>query len=269
MSQNDYKERVEAHRQSIQVEGNGTSEKPTRMSRKQQREAKGGGKPPKKNKNNSLLTVLAVVFVMIPAAILIYTFVIKSDTPTKEIPKAAGTEHVEIETNQNDEKDTKETQTKDSTAKADDVTKKEKQAAKEKEQQKLAEEKAAKEKAAKEKAAKEKAAKEKAAKEKAAKEKAAKQKAEQEKVEQEKRAAEKKKEEEEKKQPVETVKPSSAYTAAIQGGYLHNAVEGDTIQSISIKYYGSEAYVNQIKQLNGITADRVPAGTKVALIKTQ
>lgn len=249
MSQNDYKERVEAHRQSIQVEGNGTSEKPTRMSRKQQREAKGGGKPPKKNKNNSLLTVLAVVFVMIPAAILIYTFVIKSDTPTKEAPKAAGTEHVEIETNQNDEKDTKETQkketqTKDSTAKADDVTKEEKQAAKEKEQQKLA-------------------------KEKAAKEKAAKQKAEQEKAEQEKRAAEKKKEEEEKKQPVETVKPSAAYTAAIQGGYLHNAVEGDTIQSISIKYYGSEAYVNQIKQLNGITADRVPAGTKVALIKTQ
>lgn len=247
MSQNDYKERVEAHRQSIQVEGNGTSEKPTRMSRKQQREAKGGGKPPKKNKNNSLLTVLAVVFVMIPAAILIYTFVIKSDTPTKEAPKAAGTEHVEIETNQNDEKDTKdtkETQTKDSTAKADDVTKEEKQAAKEKEQQKLAEEKAAKEKEAK-------------------------QKAEQEKAEQEKRAAEKKKEEEKKKQPVETVKPSSAYTAAIQGGYLHNAVEGDTIQSISIKYYGSEAYVNQIKQLNGITADRVPAGTKVALIKTQ
>lgn len=251
MSQNDYKERVEAHRQSIQVEGNGTSEKPTRMSRmsrKQQREAKGGGKPPKKNKNNSLLTVLAVVFVMIPAAILIYTFVIKSDTPTKEAPKAAGTEHVEIETNQNDEKDTKETQkketqTKDSTAKADDVTKEEKQAAKEKEQQKLAEEKAAKEKEAK-------------------------QKAEQEKAEQEKRAAEKKKEEEKKKQPVETVKPSSAYTAAIQGGYLHNAVEGDTIQSISIKYYGSEAYVNQIKQLNGITADRVPAGTKVALIKT-
>lgn len=248
MSQNDYKERVEAHRQSIQVEGNGTSEKPTRMSRKQQREAKGGGKPPKKNKNNSLLTVLAVVFVMIPAAILIYTFVIKSDTPTKEAPKAAGTEHVEIETNQNDEKDTKETQkketqTKDSTAKADDVTKEEKQAAKEKEQQKLAEEKAAKEKEAK-------------------------QKAEREKVEQEKRAAEKKKEEEKKKQPVETVKPSSAYTAAIQGGYLHNAVEGDTIQSISIKYYGSEAYVNQIKQLNGITADRVPAGTKVALIKT-
>lgn len=250
MSQNDYKERVEAHRQSIQVEGNGTSEKPTRMSRKQQREAKGGGKPPKKNKNNSLLTVLAVVFVMIPAAILIYTFVIKSDTPTKEAPKAAGTEHVEIETNQNDEKDTKETQkketqTKDSTAKADDLTKEEKQAAKEKEQQKLAEEKAAKEKEAK-------------------------QKAEQEKAEQEKRAAEKKKEEEEKKkQPVENVKPSSAYTAAIQGGYLHNAVEGDTIQSISIKYYGSEAYVNQIKQLNGITADRVPAGTKVALIKTQ
>lgn len=254
MSQNDYKERVEAHRQSIQVEGNGTSEKPTRMSRKQQREAKGGGKPPKKNKNNSLLTVLAVVFVMIPAAILIYTFVIKSDTPTKEAPKAAGTEHVEIETNQNDEKDTKETQkketqTKDSTAKADDVTKEEKQAAKEKEQQKLAKEKAAKEKAAKQKAEQEKA--------------------EQEKAEQEKRAAEKKKEEEEKKQPVETVKPSSAYTAAIQRGYLHNAVEGDTIQSISIKYYGSEAYVNQIKQLNGITADRVPAGTKVALIKTQ
>lgn len=235
MSQNDYKERVEAHRQSIQVEGNGTSEKPTRMSRKQQREAKDGGKPPKKNKNNSLLTVLAVVFVMIPAAILIYTFVIKSDTPTKEAPKAAGTEHVEIETNQNDEKDTKETQTKDSTAKADDVTKEEKQAAKEKE----------------------------------AKQKAEQEKAEQEKAEQEKRAAEKKKEEEKKKQPVETVKPSSAYTAAIQGGYLHNAVEGDTIQSISIKYYGSEAYVNQIKQLNGITADRVPAGTKVALIKTQ
>ncbi|MEN0587526.1 LysM peptidoglycan-binding domain-containing protein [Kurthia gibsonii] len=240
MSQNDYKERVEAHRQSIQVEDNGTSEKPTRMSRKQQREAKAGGKPPKKNKNNSLLTVLAVVFVMIPAAILIYTFVIKSDTPTKEAPKAAGTEHVEIETNQNDEKDTKETQTKDSTAKADDVTKEEKQAAKEKE-----------------------------AKQKAEQEKAEQEKAEQEKAEQEKRAAEKKKEEEKKKQPVETVKPSSAYTAAIQGGYLHNAVEGDTIQSISIKYYGSEAYVNQIKQLNGITADRVPAGTKVALIKTQ
>lgn len=240
MSQNDYKERVEAHRQSIQLESNGTSEKPTRMSRKQKREERGSGKPPKKGKNNSLLTVLAVIFVMIPASILIYTFFIKSDTPsTKDTPKATASDHVEIETNQNDTaKKEPENKTTDSAAKANEATK----AEKEKQAEQLAKEKQAK-KAEQERLAKEKA-------------------------EQEKAAAEKKKEEE-KKKPVENVKPSAAYTSAIQSGYLHNAVEGDTIQSISIKYYGSEAYVSQIKQLNGITADRVPAGTKVALIKTQ
>ncbi|GEK35314.1 LysM peptidoglycan-binding domain-containing protein [Kurthia sibirica] len=255
MSQNDYKESIEEHRQSIDVESKGTSGRPTRMSRSDKRN---NNRKPKKNKNNSLLTVLAVLFVMIPVAILVYNLVF-SNEPEKAVKSEKSAGNVMIEKNSGENIPTPtptvdEGKTTDTQAKADkDST--EKNTAKEKvAKEKAAKEKADKEKAAKEKAAKEKADKEKAAKEKADKEKAAKEKADKEKADKEKNT-----------EAVNT--QSSAYKNAIQGGYLHNAVEGDTIQSISIRYYGSEAMVDQIKQLNGISADRVPAGTKVALFK--
>lgn len=247
MSQNDYKESVEEHRQSIDVDGNGAGGKPTRVSRKQAEAARKGNRPSKKNKNNSLLTVLAVIFVMIPVSILVFKFVISPTVDSaSKAPKETPSENVQIETNKEPKEPSNTDKTKDPNASAEkNDTSKEDQAAKEK---------AAKEKAEKERLAKEKAKKEKLAQEKAEKERLAKEKAEKEKAEKEKGKTE------------EVVK-SNAYLQAIQGGYLHNAVAGDTIQSISIKYYGSEAYVGKIKQLNGITSDKVPPGTKVALIK--
>nr|WP_083844827.1 LysM peptidoglycan-binding domain-containing protein [Kurthia senegalensis] len=58
---------------------------------------------------------------------------------------------------------------------------------------------------------------------------------------------------------------SAAYRASIQKGYLHNVSAGDTVQSISIKYYGSTSRANEIRQLNGLSSDQVQAGTKIAL----
>lgn len=257
MSQNDYKESVEEHRQSIDVDGNGAGGKPTRVSRKQAEAARKGNRPSKKNKNNSLLTVLAVIFVMIPVSILVFKFVISPTVDSaSKAPKETPSENVQIETNKEPKEPSNTDKTKDPNASAEkNDTSKEDQAAKEK---------AAKEKAEKERLAKEKAKKEKLAQEKAEKERLAKEKAEKERLAKEK--AEKEKAEKEKGKTEEVVK-SNAYLQAIQGGYLHNAVAGDTIQSISIKYYGSEAYVGKIKQLNGITSDKVPPGTKVALIK--
>lgn len=245
MSQNDYKESVEEHRQSIEVEGDKADSKPSRMARKQQQRP--NNRAPKKNWNNTWLTVIAVIFIMIPVSTLIYFYVLNPSNDSADGVKA-DSENVLIENNDSDgekptnDNETTEKPTADSSANADKADVEENKdvaaakAAKEKEEQE------AKALAAKEKAQAEKEAKEKAAKEKAAKEKA-------------------------EKEKTEPVVQSAAYLEAIRGGYLHNAVEGDTIQSISTKYYGSEAYVEKIKQLNGISADRVPAGTKVALIK--
>ena len=281
MSQNDYKESVEEHRQSIDVDGNGAGGKPTRVSRKQAEAARKGSRPSKKNKNNSLLTVLAVIFVMIPVSILVFKFVISpSVDDASKAPKETPSENVQIETNKDPKEPSDSGQTKDPNASASkNDSSKEDQAKEKAAKEKAAKEKAAKEKAAKEKAAKEKAGKEKLAKDKADKEQAKKDKLAQEKAEKERLAkakAEKEKLAKEKadkakadkeKGKTEQVVKSNAYLQAIQGGYLHNAVAGDTIQSISIKYYGSEAYVGKIKQLNGISSDKVPPGTKVALIK--
>lgn len=269
MSQNDYKESVEEHRQSIDVDGNGAGGKPTRVSRKQAEAARKGNRPSKKNKNNSLLTVLAVIFVMIPVSILVFKFVISPTVDdASKAPKETPSENVQIETNKEPKEPSNSDKTTDPNANAakNDSSKEDKEkAAKEKAaKEKAAKEKAEKEKVAKEKADREKAKKDKLAKEKAEKERLAKEKADREKLAKEK--ADKEKAEKEKGKTQEVVK-SNAYLQAIQGGYLHNAVAGDTIQSISIKYYGSEAYVGKIKQLNGITSDKVPPGTKVALIK--
>lgn len=266
MSQNDYKESVEEHRQSIDVDGNGAGGKPTRVSRKQAEAARKGSRPSKKNKNNSLLTVLAVIFVMIPVSILVFKFVISpSVDDASKAPKETPSENVQIETNKDPKEPSDSGQTKDPNASASkNDSSKEDQAKEKAAKEKAAKEKADKEKLAKDKADKEQAKKDKLAQEKAEKERLAKAKAEKEKLAKEK--ADKAKADKEKGKTEQVVK-SNAYLQAIQGGYLHNAVAGDTIQSISIKYYGSEAYVGKIKQLNGISSDKVPPGTKVALIK--
>ena len=67
MSQNNYRDKVEAHRQSIEVGGSSAQTNPGRASR---RAARNGQE--KKNNNNKLITVLGSIFVLVPVLILVY-----------------------------------------------------------------------------------------------------------------------------------------------------------------------------------------------------
>jgi LysM repeat protein len=298
MSQNNYRDKVEAHRQSIQVERANATTNPGRATRRTSRNEQ------QKKHHNKLVTVLGSVFVLVPVLILVYFGVIANsgDKTTQDLSK-----DVNVQTNNNnidsskvatDDDDESEAK-KIEKAKAEEAAKAQKAAEEKEAAEKAAKEKAAKEKAekqaAKEKAAKEaaeKAAAEKAAKEKAAKEAAAKaaaQKAAQEKAAKEaaaraaaEKAAKEKAAKEAAAQKAAQEKAakeaaakaaagavpntsSAAYRQSIQKGYLHNAVSGDTVQSISLKYYGTTAKAGAIRQLNGLSSDKVKAGVKIAL----
>ena len=265
MSQNDYRDKVEEHRQSIGDDLNETNPGRATRSRSSRHDQ---GKNNNKN-NNKLITILGCIFVLIPIAILIYFSVLPDPSNNSKIVEDTTQSNVNVQTNNNS--DTK-AAADDEKSEEDDV-----KAAKEKEEKAAAAaEKAAKEKEAKEKAATEKVTKEKEAKvaaEKAAAEKAAKEKAEKAAAEKaakekaEKAAAEKAAKEKEAASKA-TSSPntaSAAYRASIQKGYLHNVSAGDTVQSISIKYYGSTSRASEIRQLNGLSSDNVTPGTKIAL----
>lgn len=246
MSQNNYRDKVEAHRQSIEVGGSAQTN-PGRASRRAARNEQ------EKKHNNKLVTILGSIFVLVPVLILVYFSVFANSGDNTTTQNLANSD-VNVQSSNGNSSNS------GAVASDDDNDKQTKAQQIEEEKAKKAaeaQEKAEKKKAAEEKAAKEKAAKEKAAKEKAEKEAAAKaaaQKAAQEKAAKEAAAA--------GAAPNTT---SSAYRQSIQNGYLHNASAGDTVQSISIRYYGSAAKAAQIRQLNGLSSDKVKAGVKIAL----
>ncbi len=260
MSQNNYRDKVEAHRQSIEVAGSDAQTNPGRASRRAARNGQ------EKKNNNKLITILGSIFVLVPVLILVYFsfFANSGDKTTQDLANNdvnvqssngnGSSNNGAVATDDDKDKQTKAQQIEQEKAK------KAAEAQEKAEKKKAAEEKAKKERIAKKKAAKEKAAKEKAAKEAAAK--AAAQKAAAEKAAAEKAAKEKAAKEAAGAAPNTT---TSAYRQSIQNGYLHNASAGDTVQSISIRYYGSTAKAAQIRQLNGLSSDKVQAGVKIAL----
>ena len=214
MSQEDYREKIEEHRQAVNFE----PEHETNPSRMTRRQIHGNHNKKKKNRTNRLITTLAIIFILIPVSTLIYFAFLANGGKNEKTVIDHG--EVQIETN---------------TIRQSNATTK----ASINEESKLTE---------KEKAAKEKAEK-KALEEQAAKEKA-----------QRKAALAKQKEEAAKKE-----KQQQIYNKAKAAGRLYNVKPGETIQSISLKFYGSDVGIPIIKDANGITGDSVPAGTTIAI----
>ena len=217
MSQEDYREKIEEHRQAIHIE----SEQETNPSRITRSELRGNkNKKYKKNKNrkNRLLTVLAVIFILLPVSTLIYYGYFMQDDNSKKTE--VDNSRIQIETNENSQSN------EDTKKSRDDESKLSK---KELEAKAKAEKVAAEKKAAKEKAEKAKA-------QQIAKETAA---------------------AKEKQQKI--------YNEAKAAGRLYNVKPGDTIESIAMKFYGSDIGIAIIKEANGITGESVQPGTTIAI----
>lgn len=215
MSQEDYREKIEEHRQAINIEP-AHETNPTRMTRRQLH-GNQNKKKKKDNRNNKLLTVLAIIFILIPVSMLVYFGLFAKDNSEKTEIDHGG---VQIETNE------------------DNLSNKMIKTSSNEEKKLTAQEKAKKAKAEKI------AAEKKAAKEKAAQEKAA---------QAEKEAAKVK----EKQQQI--------YNEAKAAGRLYNVKQGETLESIAIQFYGSDAGIAIIKEANGITGDNIPPGTTIAI----
>lgn len=142
MSQEDYREKIEEHRQAIHIE----SEQETNPSRITRSELRGNkNKKNKKNKNrkNRLLTVLAVIFILLPVSTLIYYGYFMQDDNSKKTE--VDNSRIQIETNENSQSNEDTKKSRDDESK---LSKKELEA-KAKAEKVAAEKKAAKEKAEK------------------------------------------------------------------------------------------------------------------------
>lgn len=140
MSQEDYREKIEEHRQAIHIE----SEQETNPSRITRSELRGNkNKKNKKNKNrkNRLLTVLAVIFILLPVSTLIYYGYFMQDDNSKKTE--VDNSRIQIETNENSQSNEDTKKSRDDESK---LSKKELEA-KAKAEKVAAEKKAAKEKA--------------------------------------------------------------------------------------------------------------------------
>lgn len=214
MSQEDYREKIEEHRQAVNFE----SEQETNPSRMTRRQIHGNHNKKKKTQTNRLITTLAIIFILIPVSTLIYfAFLANGSKNEKTV-----IDHNEVQIETNTEHQSQST-TKASNNEESKLTEKEKVA------KKLAEKKALEEQAAKEKAQKE-------------------------------ASIAKQKEEAAKKE-----KQQKIYNEAKAAGRLYNVKPGETIESISMKFYGSDVGIAIIKEANGITGDSVPAGTTIAI----
>lgn len=233
MTKEDYREKVEEHRQEIDLH-NESGAKMSRTSRQRKKSAK--------KQSNPIMTILTIVLIFIPLSILGYVWffyepstsasenvnveekddivleIVKQDPKAPESPKATTDEEQE-ETNKEDK----------ASANTD-------AAANEAEKQRLAAEKAKK-------------AEEKLAKEQAAKEAAEAKKAE----EAQKIAAAKAKELEEKKKAEEAAKAQQK---------THTVQSTDNLYRIALKYYGdgSPAYIEKIKAANNLSSDSISTG---------
>ena len=230
MAKEDYREKVEEHRQEIDLH-NESKAKLSRVSRHHKKDAK--------KQRNPIMTILVVIFIFIPLSILGYVLfifdpsskpddVVKEDDQNQlvEIQKQDPNEVKVVESAKKDEEadDTKD----DADAKANDEAEKERLAA---EEAKKAEEQK-----------QTRAAEEKKVKEAESAQKAAAQKAKEQEVK--KKAEEQKAEEQKAQQKTHTVQST------------------DNLYRIALKYYGdgSPASIEKIKEANNLTSDSISTG---------
>lgn len=237
MTKEDYREKVEEHRQEIDLH----NESGAKMSRVSRHRKKNG-----KKQTNPIMTALTVVLIFIPLVILAYVWLIyEPNTSASENVNVDKKDDLVVEIQKQDPKtqpsatiddEEKEETNDDNTAEVDE----------------------AKAKAEKEKIAAEEAKKTEAriAKEKAEKEAAEIKKAE----EAQKVAAAKAKEQEAKKK--------AAQEAAKAQKKTHTVQSTDNLYRIALKYYGngSPEYVNKIKAANNLSSDSISTGQVLVIV---
>ncbi|MFL0581731.1 LysM peptidoglycan-binding domain-containing protein [Solibacillus silvestris] len=237
MTKEDYREKVEEHRQEIDLH----NESGTKMSRVSRHRKKSG-----KKQTNPMMTVLTVVLIFIPLVILAYVWLIyEPNTSASENVNADKKDDLVVEIQKQDPK----TQP---SATNDDEEKEEKK------DDNTAEVDEAKAKAEKEKLAAEEAKK---AEARIAKEKAAKEAEEIKKAEEaQKVAAAKAKEQEAKKK--------AAQEAAKAQQKTHTVQSTDNLYRIALKYYGngSPENVNKIKAANNLSSDSIATGQVLVIV---
>ena len=234
MTKEDYREKVEEHRQEIDLH----NESGTKMSRVSRHRKKSG-----KKQTNPIMTVLTVVLIFIPLVILAYVWLIyEPNTSASENVNADKKDDLVVEIQKQDPK-TQPSATNDDEEKKDDNT---------------AEVDEAKVKAEKEKLAAEEAKK---AEARIAKEKAAKEAEEIKKAEEaQKVAAAKAKEQEANKKAAQEAAKSQQKTHTVQST--------DNLYRIALKYYGngSAEYVNKIKAANNLSSDSIATGQVLVIV---
>lgn len=228
MTKEDYKEKVEEHRQEIELDD--AMVKRSRASRH--------GKVKKNKPKNPMMKVLVFIFILIPLAILFYVWFLFEPEPPVEVATEAGDKGIVVEIQNQEPKETS------NTAVAEEPEKEE--PAKKPSAEELAADEAAKQAAAAEDARKIEEAEIKKAEEAQA---AAAAKLE----EQKRRAEEQARAAEEKRKAAEAAQLSSK---------SHTVQSTDNLYRIALKYYGngSPEYVNKIKQANGLSSDSISAG---------
>lgn len=237
MTKEDYREKVEEHRQEIDLH----NESGRKMSRVSRHRKKNG-----KKQTNPIMTVLTVVLIFIPLVILAYVWLIyEPNTSASENVNVDKKDDLVVEIQKQDPKtqpsatnddEEKEETNDDNTAEVDE----------------------AKAKAEKEKLAAEEAKK---AEAKIAKEKAEKEAAEIKKAEEaQKVAAAKAKEQEAKKKAAQEESKAQQKTHTVQST--------DNLYRIALKYYGngSAEYVNKIKAANNLSSDSISTGQVLVIV---
>lgn len=243
MTKEDYREKVEEHRQEIDLH----NESGTKMSRVSRHRKKNG-----KKQTNPIMTMLTVVLIFIPLVILAYVWLIyepntsasekvnvdKKDDLVVEIQK----QEPKTQASATDGDEEKEDTNDDNTAEVDEAeAEKERVAA---EEAKKAEARIASEKAAKEAAEIKKA------------------------EEAQKVAAAKAKEQEAKKKAEQEAKKKAAQEAVKAQRKTHTVQSTDNLYRIALKYYGSGSpeYVNKIKAANNLSSDSIATGQVLVIV---
>lgn len=230
MTKEDYREKVEEHRQEIDLH-NESGAKMSRTSRQRKKSAK--------KQTNPIMTILTVVLIFIPLSILGYVWLFyEPSTSASENVKVEEKDDVVVEIVKQDPEAPK--------AVTDEEQEETKETNKASENKDVAVQEAEKERLAAEEAKK---AEEKLAKEKSAKDAAEAKKAE----EAQKIAAAKAKELEEKKKAQEAAKAQQK---------THTVQSTDNLYRIALKYYGngSPAYIDKIKAANNLSSDSISTG---------
>lgn len=230
MTKEDYREKVEEHRQEIDLH-NESGAKMSRTSRQRKKSAK--------KQSNPIMTILTVVLIFIPLTILGYVWLIyEPSTSASENLNVKDNDDVVLEIAKQDPEAPKVTtdEEQEETNEDNKVSENKDAAAQEAEKERLAAEAAKK-------------AEEKISKEAIAKDAAEAKKAE----EAQKIAAAKAKELEEKKKAQEAAKAQQK---------THTVQSTDNLYRIALKYYGSgsPAYIDKIKAANNLSSDSISTG---------